>query len=205
VPMYRLPNILLSVSVLTSLSVLGLCGFEEIEFNTPNLVLFANHCDEYWPVKLRRFLDKKNGFKVLNLYISAMYSQGFTDLEKLKTIEMPPYELNHVELQLHTLEESSAHVAFVNAVLWCCRPRSLTLRSSVPFEEQIDVVKFACKKLLEQEDQGHTNIQIVSPSSPEAHKHLLELNALSMASVYGGETISFIKEEGEGVEVISEN
>ncbi|KAI7732744.1 hypothetical protein M8C21_027716 [Ambrosia artemisiifolia] len=118
---------------------------------------------------------------------------------------MPPYELDHVELQLHTLEESSAHIAFVDAVLWCCRPRSLTLRSSVPFKEQSDVVKFACKKLLEQEDQGHTNIQIVSPSSPEAHKHLLDLNALSMASPRYGETVSFIKEEGEGVEVISEN
>ncbi|MFS7894804.1 hypothetical protein Hanom_Chr00s002103g01691701 [Helianthus anomalus] len=75
---------------------------------------------------------------------------NFKELEKLKAIELPPYELDHVELKLDAREESSAHVAFVEAVLWCCRPQSLTLRSSVPFEEQSDVVKFTYKKLLEQ-------------------------------------------------------
>lgn len=70
--------------------------------------------------------------------------QKFRDLEKLKVIEFPPYELKHVELQLDTHESSSAHIAFVDAALWCCRPRSLTLKSSSPLtdiEEQSDIVK----------------------------------------------------------------
>ncbi|KAM0067896.1 putative leucine-rich repeat domain superfamily, F-box-like domain superfamily [Helianthus debilis subsp. tardiflorus] len=152
--------------------------------------------DALWFVKLRLFFDKENGFKVLNLYIRAICGQKLSKLEKLKAIELPPYELEHVELQLDTHEESSAHVAFVDAVLWCCRPRSLTLRSSVPYEEQSDVVKFTFKKLLEQEDQGHTKIQIVSPSSAEAQKHLMDLKSLSMALPREGKKISFIKEEG---------
>ncbi|KAJ0770804.1 hypothetical protein HanPI659440_Chr07g0261841 [Helianthus annuus] len=145
-----------------------MCDFEEIEFNTPNLALFGYPCNygSFWPMvrrsthlkacmqcypddgtnalwfqKLRLFLDKKNGFKVLNLYIHAKHSQNFKELEKLKAIELPPYELDHVELKLDARGESSAHVAFVEAVLWCCRPQSLTLRSSVSFEEQSDVVK----------------------------------------------------------------
>ncbi|KAI7745734.1 hypothetical protein M8C21_002654 [Ambrosia artemisiifolia] len=194
-------------------------GFDEIEFNTPNLVLFAypcisqsfdpmirhsthlkacmrcyptNHIDAIWFQKLRLFLTKKNGFKVLNLYISAI-GQKFTDIEKLKAIELPPYELEHVELLLDFLEESSAYIPFVDAVLWCCRPRSLTLRSSVPFEEQGDVVKFTYKKLLEQED--HTSIQIVGPSSSEAQKQLRDLKSLSVGLCRDGNSISFIKEE----------
>ncbi|KAI7747434.1 hypothetical protein M8C21_000135, partial [Ambrosia artemisiifolia] len=55
--------------------------------------------------KLRRFLNKKNGFKVLNLYIQAIYSQNFMELEKLKAVEAPSYELEHVELQLETHAE----------------------------------------------------------------------------------------------------
>ncbi|KAJ0550301.1 putative leucine-rich repeat domain superfamily, F-box-like domain superfamily [Helianthus annuus] len=217
-------NILkLSSPSLRTFMLHSMCDFEDIEFITPNLVFFSYPCGSYstWHTamhsthlkasmqcypngytsglcfqKLRRLLDKQNGFKVLNLYINAFHSQTFTELEKLKAIELPPYELEHVELKLDTSEESSAHVAFVNVVLWCCRPRSLTLRSSVPFEEQSDVVEFTYKKLLEQVDQGHTKIQIVSPSSSEAQKHLMDLKSLSMASPREGKAISFIKEEG---------
>ncbi|KAI7756805.1 hypothetical protein M8C21_014476, partial [Ambrosia artemisiifolia] len=150
--------------------------------------------DALWFQKLRRFLNKKNGFKVLNLYIRAVNSQSFTELEKLKAVEVPPYELEHVELQLETDEEPLAHIAFVDAVLWCCRPRSLTLRSSsrlTNFQEQNDVVKFTYKKLLQQEDQGRTNIQIVSPSS-----------SLLMALTGKGKAISFIKEEEDRIRQI---
>ncbi|XP_021997492.2 F-box/LRR-repeat protein At4g14096-like [Helianthus annuus] len=220
---YNCNTLKLSSPSLRTFMLHSMCGFKDIEFSTPNLVFFSYPCGSYstWRMamhsthlkasmqcypngytsglcfqKLRRLLDKQNGFKVLNLYINAFHSQTFTELEKLKAIELPPYELEHVELKLDTGEESSAHVAFVNAVLWCCRPRSLTLRSSVPFEEQSDVVKFTYKKLLEQEDQGHTKIQIVSPSSSEAQKHLMDLKSLSMASPREGKAISFIKEEG---------
>ncbi|XP_076930483.1 F-box protein At3g59000-like isoform X1 [Bidens hawaiensis] len=155
------------------------------------------HIDVLWFQKLRLFLDKKNGFKVLNLYINSIYSQKLTDLEKLKAIDLPPYELEHVELQLDAFpfEES---MAFVDAVLCCCRPRSLTLRLSSPVtdvEEQSNIVKFTFEKLLEQEDQSHTNIQIVGPSSSHAQKHLMELKSLSMILPREGETTSFIKEE----------
>ncbi|KAI7734285.1 hypothetical protein M8C21_012188, partial [Ambrosia artemisiifolia] len=152
--------------------------------------------------KLRLFLTKKNGFKVLNLYISAIRTQKFTDIEKVKAIELPPYELEHVELQLDTLEESSAHIAFVDAVLWCCHPLSLTLRSSVPFEEHGDLVKFTYKKLLEQED--HTSIQIVGPSSSEAQKQLRDLKSLSVGLSRDGNAISFIKEEVVQEEALSQ-
>ncbi|MFS7955222.1 putative leucine-rich repeat domain superfamily, F-box-like domain superfamily [Helianthus anomalus] len=220
---YNCNTLKLSSPSLRTFMLHSMCGFEDIELSTPNLVFFSYPCGSYstWRMamhsthlkasmqsypngytsglcfqKLRRLLDKQNGFKVLNLYINAFHSQTFTELEKLKAIELPPYELEHVELKLDAGEESSAHVAFVNTVLWCCRPRSLTLRSSVPFEEQSDVVEFTYKKLLEQEDQGHTKIQIVSPSSSEAQKHLMDLKSLSMASPREGKTISFIKEEG---------
>ncbi|XP_076950457.1 putative F-box/LRR-repeat protein At5g15620 [Bidens hawaiensis] len=168
------------------------CDLENIELNTPNLDLFVyrgtlseqymaghlthlkasmgcylnDYVDMLWFRSLRLFLGKKNGFKVSNLYIRT--TQKFTELEKLKAVELPPYELEHVELQLDTREESSSRIAFVDAVLWCCRPRSITLISTSPlteFEEQSDLVMFTYEKLLQQEDQGHTNIKIVSPSS----------------------------------------
>ncbi|MFS7955129.1 putative leucine-rich repeat domain superfamily [Helianthus anomalus] len=105
--------------------------------------------DALWLQKLRLFLSKKNGFKALNLYI--FLREKFTVLEKIKEIELPPYELEHIEL--HFLDkESSNHAAFVDAVLCRFRPRSLTLRSSfaltdfeafslTDFEEQSALVK----------------------------------------------------------------
>ncbi|MFS8018680.1 hypothetical protein Hanom_Chr15g01394881 [Helianthus anomalus] len=113
----------------------------------------------------------------------------FAEVEKLKEIKLPPYELDLVELQLETHEESQAHIAFVDVVLWCCRPRTLTLRSFSPLtalEEHSDVVKFTYKKLLAQEDRGPTNIQIVSPS----------FSSLLMVLPHVGKAISFIKEKG---------
>ncbi|KAK9071472.1 hypothetical protein SSX86_010041 [Deinandra increscens subsp. villosa] len=144
-----------------------------------------SYLDALWFQKLRLFLDKKNGFKALNLYIHGRYSREvkeldelykmkFTELEELNNIELPPYELQYVELELDTYADSSAHMDIMDAVLWCCSPQHLTLRSFFPITDFEDVVKFVCKKLLQQEDQGHTNIQIVSCPN--------------------GKTISFIKE-----------
>ncbi|XP_076941876.1 putative F-box/LRR-repeat protein At3g58880 [Bidens hawaiensis] len=140
-----------------------------------------------WFYMLRLFLYQKNGFEVLNLYIQATYRQKFIDLEKLKTVTLPPYELEHVELQLDTHKELLDYVAFLEAVLWCCRPRSLILRSTSPlsdFKELSDLVKITYEKLLKQEDQGHTSIQIVKPSS-----------SLLMSLSGEGRAMSFIKEE----------
>ncbi|KAK1440526.1 hypothetical protein QVD17_06354 [Tagetes erecta] len=147
---------------------------------------------EAWFQKLRRFLDKKNGLQVLNLYINTTGGQKFRELEKLKAIELPPYELEYVELQLDIHESSSAHIAFVDAALLCCRPRSLTLKSSSPLtdiEEQSDIVKFTYEKLLEQEDEGRTKIQIVPSSSCKAQKLFRRVLPPE------GKAICFIKEE----------
>lgn len=59
-------------------------------------------------------------------------------------IHLPPYELEHVELELDIDKELSAYVAIVDAVLWCCRPQSLSIISnfhSIDFEERSHVVK----------------------------------------------------------------
>ncbi|KAK1440529.1 hypothetical protein QVD17_06357 [Tagetes erecta] len=196
-------NLKLSSHSLSALVLLSDYSLEDIiEFRTPNLCLMhslkyffimepssmvsdSTHLkatmkcnpgdciDATWFQKLRQFLYKKNGLEVFNLHIRTTRSLEIRELEKLKAIELPPYELAHVQLQLDTQEESSAHRNFVDAVLWCCRPRSLILKSSSPltdFEEQSDIVKFTYEKLLEQEDQGRTNIQSVPPSSCKVQK-----------------------------------
>ncbi|KAK1440525.1 hypothetical protein QVD17_06353 [Tagetes erecta] len=219
-------NLKLSSHSLRTLVLLSNYDLEDIEFRTPNLAsmysrkyLFtmqpsvvsdsthlkaSMHCNPYgyidatWFQKLRQFLDKKNGLEVLNLHIRTTCSLEKRDLEKLKAIELPPYELEHVQLQLDTQEESSAHRNFVDAVFWCCRPRSLILKSSSPlidFEEQSDIVKFTHEKLLEQEDQSRTKIQIVPSSSCEAQIHLSDLKSLSKALPSAEQIIKFIKEE----------
>lgn len=58
-------------------------------------------------------------------------------------IGLSPYELDHVELELY-IEEVSVHESVVGAVLWCCRPESLTLESnssSTDIEEWSHLIK----------------------------------------------------------------
>ncbi|KAJ0599003.1 hypothetical protein HanIR_Chr03g0099921 [Helianthus annuus] len=153
--------------------------------------------DALWLQKVRLFLSKKNGFKALNLYICLR--EKFIVLEKIKEIELPPYKLEHIEIHFVD-KESSDHAAFVDAVLCCFRPRSLTLRSSFSltnFEEQSVLVKFTYEKLLEQENQGHTLIQIVSPYSSKAHSQFRGLMLLPEPLPREEKAISFIKEEEE--------
>ncbi|GJZ22690.1 hypothetical protein Tco_0559729 [Tanacetum coccineum] len=78
-------------------------------------------------MKLRRFLNKKNEFKVFKLVLSG---QKPIDVEQLKAIQSPPYELERVELELEFVPQTSFKV--VGVVLWCFRPRSLTLKSMIP-------------------------------------------------------------------------
>ncbi|KAJ0770840.1 putative leucine-rich repeat domain superfamily, F-box-like domain superfamily [Helianthus annuus] len=224
-------NLKLSSHPLRALELNSEFDLEEIEFSTPNLGLFVysdvgqysclgirdlphlkasmrcypdGSIDALWLQKLRFFLSKKNGFKALNLYICLR--EKFIVLQKIKEIELPPYELEHIEL--HFVDnESSDHAAFVDAVLCCFRPRSLTLRSSfsltnfeafslTDFEEQSALVKFTYKKLLEQENQGHTLIQIVSPYSSKAHSQFRGLMSLPEPLPREEKAISLIKEEG---------
>lgn len=57
--------------------------------------------------------------------------------------QTPPFELECVELELDFKQEWPFYLAIVDAVLWCFRPRSLTLKSvfpSVDLEKLIHVV-----------------------------------------------------------------
>ncbi|KAI7731065.1 hypothetical protein M8C21_027051, partial [Ambrosia artemisiifolia] len=218
---YNGNNMKLSSHSLRTLELNSEFDLEEIVLNTPSLGLFIYSSDDshrngisdlphlkacmrcyvdesigtLWFHKLRLFLDKKNGFKALNLYICT--DQKVILLEKIKEIELSPYELEHIELHFEQ-KQSPDHAAFVDAVLCFFRPRSLTLRSSFPltdFEERSALVKFTCEKLLEQEFQGHTDIQIVSPYSSKAQKQFKGLMPLPRPLRREEKAISFIKKK----------
>lgn len=216
-------NLKLSSYSLRTLVLDSQCDLQNIELNTPNLLFFkysdksfkpeplvrnsaesnasmecypSDDVDTLWFQKLKRFLEKKNGFKVLKLHIS----KASIDVEQLKLIQSTPYELEHVELQLKTIKELSVYVDVMDALLWCCRTRSLTLTSdfcSIDFEERSHLVKFAYEKLLQQEDQGETNIKFVLSSPFDGKNHFSDLNSLLTALPLNRlQTITFIKEEG---------
>nr|XP_043610672.1 uncharacterized protein LOC122582358 isoform X2 [Erigeron canadensis] len=79
------------------------------------------HCDTDWFQQFRRFLDKSIIFKVLKLNISM----NFKDVEGLKLLDWPPFELEHIELKMLGISD---YLRVVEANLWCCRPKSLTLK-----------------------------------------------------------------------------
>ncbi|KAK1440522.1 hypothetical protein QVD17_06350 [Tagetes erecta] len=143
--------------------------------------------------KLRLFLEKKNGFKISNLRFNVIVNPNKEEYQKLKEMELPPYELENVVLELFLGGHGKVSdlVAFADAVLCCCCPRYLTLLSlgSLPGFE--DVAKFIYKKLLEQEGESHTKIQIMSSETPVQLKDLMSLRR---SLPY----ITFIKEEAVG-------
>ncbi|GKC07970.1 hypothetical protein Tco_0999580 [Tanacetum coccineum] len=199
------------------------CDLDELDINTPNLLSFdykgtahspfpveresvvskarmecypSEFVNTLWFQKLRQFLSKKVGFKELKLCLSA----HLFNAEELKLIQGQPFELDHVDLKPDIIKELSIYLAIVDGVLWCCRPRSLTLESNFPsinFEEWSHIVKFTYEKLIQQEDPGHTNIQFVMSSSSEAKKHFGDLTSLLAALPHDGlrQTITVIKEE----------
>lgn len=71
--------------------------------------------------------------------------QEYIDVDELKeVIHSPPNELEHLELELGCIKELSVCVVVVDALLWCFRPQSLTLRwhfSLIEFKEWIGVIK----------------------------------------------------------------
>ncbi|GJY93182.1 F-box domain containing protein [Tanacetum coccineum] len=176
------------------------CDFDKFDINAPNLLLFEycgnshkpnslvrrsvepkarieyytqNGLDTLCIMKLRRFLNKKNEFKVFKLVLSG---QKPIDVEQLKAIQSPPYELERVELELEFVPRTSFKV--VGAVLWCFRPRSLTLKSMIPsvdFKRFILLVAYTYLKLLEQEDERQTNTYLVMSSSSIAEKRFIDL------------------------------
>ncbi|GJR42378.1 F-box domain containing protein [Tanacetum coccineum] len=154
---------------------------------------YEGFVDRYSLQYLRQFLDKNIGFKELKLCIEV----GRKNVEELMGILSSPYELEHVELYI---KELSTYEAVVDAVLWCCRPLSLTLDASFACtntEEWSHIVKFTHEKLLQQEDEGITNIHIVLSSPFKVKKHFSDLHSFLTASPRDlqGETITFMKEE----------
>ncbi|PWA99890.1 F-box domain, Leucine-rich repeat domain, L domain-like protein [Artemisia annua] len=216
-------NVKLSSPTLRRIVLHSQRDLEKFDLNAPNLHLFVykdhphmppplvtdsaqskaqiechitDDIDILWFHKLRRFLDKKNGFQVLKFHITA----NFMSVEDLKVIQLPAYELEHVELEVETIDRIPVYLDVVDALLCCCRPRSVTLRSKLPFiifNKQSRVVKFTYGKLLQQEDQGQTNIQIVvSSCSSKTKRHFSNLNSYLTALPFDrkGQEITFIKE-----------
>ncbi|PWA96658.1 F-box domain, Leucine-rich repeat domain, L domain-like protein [Artemisia annua] len=228
-------NLNLSNHSLRKIRLHSQCDLEDIDLNTPSLLLFGYY-DRYssvniaplsrkhssmskgcmkcftrdsveilWFQKLRKFLEKNSIFKVLKLDI---YST-LIDVEDLKLIQSSPYKLEHVELKHESWRyKSPAYVALVDAMLWCCCPRSLTL-VLYHFIDTSHVVKYTYEKLLQQEDEGQTNIKFVLISSSKDEQHFSDLNSLlqrlyiSLDQVKGKQfsdgsksKITFIKEEG---------
>ncbi|GKB66730.1 hypothetical protein Tco_0928142 [Tanacetum coccineum] len=148
-------------------------------------------------VKLKQILDNRNGFKALKLQVCA----DFFDAKMLKVTQSPQNELEHVEQQLRSIGGLSAIKAVVDAILWCCCPRSLNLTPCfhyIDYAERNQAVKFMYKKLLQQEDEGQLIIQMALSSSSEAEKHFSDLNSLltSLPRIRQEHTITFTKEEG---------
>ncbi|PWA39808.1 F-box domain, Leucine-rich repeat domain, L domain-like protein [Artemisia annua] len=161
----------LSSHSLKTLMLYSECDLENIDINTPNLLLFGYngysqlfsptksisdrskarmefvpniYVDTLWFRCLRQFLDKKIGFKELKLNIMV----GTIDIDELKVSMLAPYELEHVELDPDDIDTLSEYVDVVDALLWCCRPWSLTLGSH-PFlnlEKERQIIESSLKK-----------------------------------------------------------
>ncbi|GKA58050.1 F-box domain containing protein [Tanacetum coccineum] len=214
-------NLKLSHNFLRRLELQSDCDLEEIDLNTPNLRLFEyydRYCganapslywkhssmwkgcmkcvthDSLWYQKLRKFLEKNSVFKVLKLVICL---KNLIDVKELKLIQLTPYKLEHVEITNSVrTSELSFHVAAVDAVLWCCRPRSLTLEL-YHYIDTSHVVKYTYEKLLQQEDEGQTAIKFVLFTSYEDKQHFSDLNSvLKSQQFFDGRKskITFIKE-----------
>nr|GEX14021.1 hypothetical protein [Tanacetum cinerariifolium] len=70
--------------------------------------------------------------------------------------------------------------------------------SSIDFEQQSHIVKFTYEKLLQQEDQGEINIQLVLSYSSKVKMNFSDLNSLLTALPHEKpcKTITFVKEKG---------
>ncbi|GJW33707.1 hypothetical protein Tco_0053739, partial [Tanacetum coccineum] len=118
-------------------------------------------------------------------------------VEELKMIQSPPYKLEHVELKhLSVIRESPVNIALVDAVLWCYRPQSLTLQLG-SFIDTSHIAKYTYEKLLQQEDEGQTNIQFVLVYFfKDLKQHFSDLNSLlkALSLDQSGCRITFIKD-----------
>nr|GEX50834.1 hypothetical protein [Tanacetum cinerariifolium] len=227
---YNNKNMRLSSHSLETLVLNSEFELEEIDINTPKLLLFSyqgrtSHitfssgrklslsgarmeCDPtgvvnaLWFQKLRRFLDKNIRFIRLKLRISALWDL-IDEVEELKVIKSAPYELTHVVLEPSIIEEVPVYLAVVEAILWCFRPQHLTLNfPCTNFEGWSHIVTFTYEKLLQQEDEGITNIQIVLWSSSSKDKKCFsDLHSFltALPSDLQGKIITFIMKKDLGL------
>ncbi|GJW69054.1 F-box domain containing protein [Tanacetum coccineum] len=217
-------NLKFSNQSLKKIRLRSQCDLDEIDLNAPNLLFFEycdqvyfhdftplsredsylskgcmmkcetpDCCDILWFKKLREFLEKNSIFKVLKLAVNW----ELTNVEELKLIQSPPYKLEHVELKSRSLRKSPVYVALLDVVLWCFRPRSLTINLGDSINKS-DVVKFAYEKLLQQEGEGQTRIKFVLIYDFVNEQQFSGLNSLLKALSLGRSRckITFIKEEG---------
>ncbi|GJW47933.1 F-box domain containing protein [Tanacetum coccineum] len=204
----RRKSLAVSSPSLRNFVLYGECDLEKIDINTPNLRLFSysnswycrkgefniksdsgeletcmechilNKVDTLWLLKLRQFLEKAKIFKFLKLI--NLGERLSVDSEQLKGTQLPPYELEHVELKMPI-----THVLSVlDGLLWCFRPRSLSLTScfsGISDAERSNYLKCISKMLIQQ-DQGPANIRI-------------EWSFLSKANIFSWSSVTFRKEE----------
>ncbi|GJR63670.1 F-box domain containing protein [Tanacetum coccineum] len=249
-PMFCVPNMVLSASSLTSLALhncelpsslmVGVVKFKSlrllslshlpidegvIEYLTKGCPIleeiYLRYCYGFktFCVKRHRNLQKveiycDRRFLLERIDVEAPNLSSFEviDVEKLKVIQSPPRELEHVELiNAVGINKVSVYATVLDAVLWCCRPRSLTLEVG-QFADTSDIVKYTYEKLLQQEDEGQTNINFVMLLSSQDKQHFSDLNSLLKAlsleqekikQYFGNEEIfiTFIKEEGDAKSV----
>nr|GEV24859.1 hypothetical protein [Tanacetum cinerariifolium] len=196
---YGFADLLSSFPLLETLflSLLGHCN--SLSSRAHLQCLFKIDAGNLWVQTLRQFLDKKHRFKVLKLSLRSKYPN---DVEELELIQCQPLELDHVELELHSLLQLSDYVTIAHAVLWYCHPRSLELSSDFDYldiEERSHAIELIYKKRLQQEDEAKTEIQIVLSSSlKDEEEHFGDLNSLLAALPQDqliSVTITFTKEE----------
>ncbi|PWA77659.1 F-box domain, Leucine-rich repeat domain, L domain-like protein [Artemisia annua] len=190
----------------SNLLLFGFTDYSHFYFHNEMIIAPSKACMEWdrddfisgqWFQKLRQFLDKKIRFRDLKLRICV----GCLDNIRSEVIQWPPVELEHVELELEYFQYASYYEFVVDCILWCCRPQSLALIIDFSLLERREwdmVVKYTYEKLLQQEDQVHTNIHFVMPSSSSnAKMKFSDLSTLLTALPRDGseQTITFIKKE----------
>nr|XP_043637526.1 putative F-box/LRR-repeat protein At5g02930 [Erigeron canadensis] len=219
----------LSVPSLRSLALQSDCDLDEIDIYAPNLHLFeySGYCNFYgqkrlstpfkkedsahatafmgdfesflyvdsiWFKKLRFFLGKYQGIEVLKLRIGV--NEEGINAYQLMEIKSQPYDLKHLQVEFCDLQDFED---VVDALLWCCRPLSLTLRLEGIWlkNRRLYRLKHPYEKLLKQEDRGQFKIRFVLTQGLEAKQQFTDLNLLAEAlhcDTYPN-TITFIKEK----------
>nr|GEV58893.1 ankyrin repeat-containing domain, PGG domain protein [Tanacetum cinerariifolium] len=176
----RVNNLTLSNNSFRNIRLHSDCDLDQIDLNVPNLLL-----SEY--------------YDQTDFHNSATLSREDSSLTKgcMKCVTAKYFDILWFQKLRRFLDK--------NGIFKVLKPRSLTLEVD-QFSDTSDVVKYTYKKLLQQEDEGQTNIKFVLLSSSEDKQHFSDLysllKALSLDQGNSKESIdqlkskiTFIKEE----------